>query len=140
MIAQTYCPRPSYLQTPESRKSLETGFPSSVADHLEDRLNLHNHLVKKPASTFFSRVRGDESKRLGIYDGDLLVIDRSLAPRHQSLVIIIVEGESRVCRLLNESNQWVFLTGNGKRIRMNFEENSDTEIWGSITHVIHSCS
>lgn len=139
MIAQTYHSHPNYMQTLEKKRSVETGFPLTAANHVEDRLNLHDHLVKKPASTYFSRVKGDEAQNLGVYDGDLLVIDRSLAPRHRSLVMVVMEGEFRVCMLLNESQRWVFERGNGKRITMDFEENSETEILGSITHVIHSC-
>lgn len=139
MLAQTYHSRPNYMQILEKKQSVETGFPLTATDQVEDRLNLHDHLVKKPDSTYFLRMKGDEAQNLGIYNGDLLVIDRSLAPRHKSLVMVVMEGEFRVCRLLNESQRWVFQRGNSKRIPMNFEENSETEILGSITHVIHSC-
>lgn len=139
MLAQTYHSRPNYMQILENKRSVEPGFPLTATDQVEDRLNLHDHLVKKPASTYFSRMKGDEAQNLGIHNGDLLVIDRSLAPRHRSLVMVIMEGEFRVCRLLNESQRWVFQRGNGKRIPMDFDKNSETEILGSITHVIHSC-
>lgn len=139
MLAQTYHSRPNYMQILEKKRSEETGFPLTATDQVEDRLNLHDHLVKKPDSTYFLRMKGDEDQNLGINHGDLLVIDRSLAPRHKSLVIVVMEGEFRVCRLLNESQRWVFQRGNGNRITMDFEENSGTEIWGSVTHVIHSC-
>lgn len=139
MQAQTYHSRPNYMQILENKRSVEPGYPLATMDLVDGRLNLHDHLVKKPASTYFSQMKGDEAQSLGIYSGDLLVIDRSLAPRHRSLVMVTIDGEYIVCRLINESQRWVLQKGNGIRIPMDFEKDSEIEILGSITHVIHSC-
>ncbi len=139
MLAQTYHSRPNYMQMLENKRNVEPGFPLTAKDLVEERLNLHDHLVKKPASTYFSQMKGDDAQNLGIYKGDLLVIDRSLAPRHLSLVMVIIEGEIHVCRLINETQNWVLQRGNGIRINMDFEKDAEIEILGPITHVIHSC-
>ena len=57
---------------------VRAGFPSPADDHLEAEINLHEHVVKRPAATYFVRAEGDSMLGDGIHDGDLLVVDRSL--------------------------------------------------------------
>lgn len=138
MIAQTYLPKTENKSSTGRKRNVETGFPSPATDHLEDRLNLNDHLVKRPSSTFFSKVRGNE-KKLGLRDGDILIIDRSLAPRHDCLVMAVVSGEFLVCRLMEHRGEWYAETGEGKKIEIKLDENRQSNIWGRVTHVIHSC-
>jgi DNA polymerase V len=56
------------------------GFPSPADDHLQKQLDLHEHLIKHPAATFFAHVQGASFKDANIYDGDLLIIDRAETP------------------------------------------------------------
>ena len=72
------------------------GFPSPAEDYQDRRLDLHEHLVRNHAATFFLRASGDSMIRAGILDGDLLVVDRSLVPGNGSVVIAAVEGELTV--------------------------------------------
>ena len=139
MIAQTYTPSAESSTELERKRTLETGFPSPATDHLEDRLNLNDFIVKRPASTFYMRVRGDENQRLGLKNGDILVIDRSLAPRHDCLVLAVLDGEFRVCRLLENKGEWYARTGEGTTEKIQFDDQQQAEIWGRVTHVIHSC-
>lgn len=139
MIAQTYQTKPTERPSLSIQRNKETEFPSSATDHLEDRLNLHDHIVQRPTSTFFSRINGNENRRLGVNDGDLLVIDRSLAYRHNSLVVVELDGDLQLCRLWNSRKQWSLERGDGSMIQLNDDFRSDTAIWGVISHVIHSC-
>jgi DNA polymerase V len=106
-------------------------------DREAHRPSLNDYIVGHPASTYFSRVAGEECAALGLHPGDLLVIDRSLAPRHNCLVIADVDGEFCVCRLLKQDEQWVFESGNGTQITVSFGDNFQSPIWGRITHVVH---
>jgi len=139
MIAKTYQTETTKQPSLDVHRSRETGFPSPATDHMEQRLNLHDHIVQRPTSTFFSRVVGDESSGLGVYNNDLLVIDRSLAYRHKTLVVADVEGELKVCRLWNSSKRWMLEFGDGSTIELYANNEPETEIWGVITHVVHSC-
>jgi DNA polymerase V len=138
MIAQTFRPKFNHNSAIVNRRNIETGFPSPATDHLEERLNLHDFVVKHPVSTFFSQVTGDEESGLGLKDGDILVIDRSLAPKQNSLVIADVDGEFRVCRLLRSGNSWKLETGSGHIVQLSLEFDMQSPIWGRITHIIHS--
>ena|SRR6516225_3904037 len=61
-------------------QGIPAGFPSPADDHLQKALNLHEHLIKHPAATFFAHVDGDSMIDANLYDGDLLIIDRAETP------------------------------------------------------------
>jgi DNA polymerase V len=139
MIGQTFYPEKTKTSGLKQHRKLETGFPSPATDHYEERLNLHDYVVRYPASTFFVRVRGDDDNALGLHDGDILVVDGSLAPRNQALVVADIDGEFCVCRLVKQDRYWLLVRGNGAQTRITFDrDNLQTPIWGNVTHVVHS--
>lgn len=139
MIAQTYRSTKEEKAHLQRKRTVETGFPSPATDHLEERLNINEHIVNRPASTFYSRVRGHDYEEFGIYDGDILVIDRSLAPRHNSIVMMAMDGEFKICRVQEIKGDWFVRTATNKKIPIHFENERETAIWGRVTHIIHSC-
>ena len=72
---------------------VSAGFPSPAEDHLEGRLDLNEHLIPHPTSTFFVRAAGDSMIQAGIFDGDLLVVDRSIEQRKGRIVIASLHGD-----------------------------------------------
>jgi len=137
----THSKQPAKLQKNrlKIKRSTETGFPSPATDHLEERLNLQEHLIRNPSATFFCRVKGSEDEELGVCDGDLLVVDRSLAFKHHSLVIARVEGDYRVCRLWNRGHRWSLQMPGNRFVHLDSERPAEEMMWGVISHVIHSC-
>ena len=79
---------------------VSAGFPSPADDYLESTLDLNEHLIKRPASTFFVRAEGDSMTGRGIYDGDLLIVDRSIKSRNGLVVIAAIHGEL-TCKVLD---------------------------------------
>ena len=73
--------------------AVPAGFPSPAEDYKEDALSLDEHHISHPAATYLARASGDSMQGVGIYDQDLLVIDRSLTPRSGHVVIAAVDGE-----------------------------------------------
>ena len=76
--------------------SVIAGFPSPAEQYVERPLDLNELLVARPAATYFVRASGDSMAGDGLGDGDLLVVDRSLAPEDGSVVIAAVDGEFTV--------------------------------------------
>ena len=115
------------------------GFPSPATDYVEDDINLNNHLIKNIPSTFLIRVQGNSMNNVGIRNGDLLVVDRSLKPKNFSTVIANVNEELVVKSFLRENNQ-NFLTSGSKKLKdkINLTENSEIFIWGVVTYTIHA--
>ena len=115
------------------------GFPSPATDYIEDDIDLNTHLIKNSPSTFLIRVQGKSMNGVGIYDGDLLVVDRSLDPKNFSTVIANVNEELVVKTFIKENNQ-SFLTSGSKEIKdkINLTENPEIVIWGVVTYIIHA--
>ena len=115
------------------------GFPSPATDYIEEDIDLNIHLIKNAPATFVIRVQGKSMSSVGIYDGDLLIVDKSLKPKNLSTVIANVNDELVVKSFIKEKNLQ-FLSSGSK----NFDDkiiinlNSDIFIWGVVTYVIHS--
>ena len=115
------------------------GFPSPATDYIEEDVDLNVHLIKNVPATFIIRVQGKSMTDVGIYDGDLLVIDRSLKPKNFSTVVANVHDELVVKSFVNSKDK-KFLTSGSKKIEdeIIINDESDVFIWGVVTYVIHS--
>ncbi len=115
------------------------GFPSPATDYIEEDVDLNVHLIKNVPATFIIRVQGKSMTDVGIYDGDLLVVDKSLKPKSFSIVIANVHDELVVKNFVKENDEQ-FLTSSSKKIEDKIIINNDSEIsiWGVVTYVIHS--
>ena len=115
------------------------GFPSPATDYVEDDIDLNNHLIKNMPSTFLIRAQGKSMNSVGIHDGELLVVDKSLNPKNFSTVIVNVNEELVVKSFIKEKDQ-SFLTSGSKKIKdkINLTENPEIFIWGVVTYVIHA--
>ena len=87
------------LNLPFFSCAVEAGFPSPADDHLEGSLDLNSYLIKHPAATFFVRVSGESMVGAGIFNNDILVVDRSIKPSNGKVVIAVLEGQLTVKRL-----------------------------------------
>ena len=119
--------------------TISAGFPSPAEDHVDTELNLHKYLVKHPAATYFVRASGYSMEGAGIYDGDLLVIDKSVEVKNKDIVIAYINGEFTVKRYIKEKNK-IFLKpeSNSQRYStIEINKETDFEIWGVVTFTIH---
>lgn len=79
---------------------VSAGFPSPAADYVEGRLDLTEVLVPHPSATFTLRISGHSLTRAGIHDGDLAIVDRSLTPRNDDIVLAVLDDELTAKHLL----------------------------------------
>ena len=122
---------------PYFMQGISAGFPSPADDYLQKNLNLHEHLIKHPAATFFAHVQGDSMKDANLSDGDLLIIDKAETPRHKSIVVAILNGEFLVKRLHKRNGELRLLPENKAYPVIEITEGMDFEIWGVVSHIIH---
>ena len=115
------------------------GFPSPATDYIEEDIDLNIHLIKNVPATFIIRVQGKSMIDIGINDGDLLVLDKSLIHKNFSTVIANVHDELVVKNFVKEEGK-KFLTSGSKKFedRILINEEEDIFIWGVVTYVIHS--
>ena len=116
---------------------VEAGFPSPAEDYLDRKLDLHQHLVRNEAATFFLRAHGESMIGAGIHDGDLLIVDRSVDAGHRKVVIAALDGELTVKRLLRREGRVYLAPENPQFEPIDITESEFVHIWGVVTYVVH---
>ena len=115
------------------------GFPSPATDYVEDDVDLNTHLIKNIPSTFLIRVQGKSMNNVGIQNGDLLVVDRSLNPKNFSTVVVNINEELVIKSFIKEKNKNFLTSGSREsKDKINLTENPEIVIWGVVTYVIHA--
>ncbi|MDD4912442.1 MAG: S24 family peptidase [Sideroxydans sp.] len=96
--------------------------------------------IEHRESTFFMRLAGDSMRDLGIYDGDLLAVDRALPAMHGSVVIAVVDGEFTVKQLLFTPSGKVLRAGNENHADVLIRAGQDFAIWGVVQWNVHKAA
>lgn len=112
--------------------SVAAGFPSPAEDHTGKRLDLFERLNARPQSTFFMKVRGQSMVEAGIFDGDVIVVDKSIKPRHGHIVVAVVDGEFTVKELVQRPGQTKLRAANPTFKDIVFKEDQTLVIWGVV--------
>ena len=99
---------------------------------------MNKHLIKNTAAIFFVRVSGDSMTRGGINDGDLLIVDRSVEPKSKNVVIAVIDGELTVKRIRIRRKKSYLEAENENYPTQEISHESDFQVWGVVTNVIHS--
>ena len=118
--------------------SVSAGFPSPADDYTEENIDLNEHLIRNPFSTFFLRVKGDSMINSGIHDKDLIIVDKSLNPTPGNIVIAMIDGEFTVKRFSIKNNKLYLKAENRNYPDFNLEDYSDVHIWGVVIYSIHT--
>ena len=113
------------------------GFPSPAEDHTDLSLDLNEYLIKHPSATFYIYAKGDSMINAGIYDGDLMIIDRSLEPNTNSIIIAVINGEFTVKRIRKNKDKLYLIPDNINYDTIEITSDMNFEIWGVVTHTIH---
>jgi DNA polymerase V len=124
---------PSTLARPLVLALVAAGFPSPADDHLDRDLDLHELLIQHPAATYYVRLAGDSMQGIGLYDGDILVVDRSLEPKHNDIVIAVLNGELTVKRLFRQGDLVQLQPANHRYPIITVTPDQELLIWGVVT-------
>ncbi len=125
------------LPLPILLANVQAGFPSSAEEGLDKTLDLNELLITHPAATFFVRVAGDSMQNAGIAPGDVLIVDRSLEASDNAIVIAVVNTEFTVKRLLRREGRIYLSPENPAYPILEITPESDFQVWGVVTYVIH---
>ena len=126
------------LFIPLARESISAGFPSPAEDYIELDIDLNRHLLKNPTSSFFLRVSGNSMNNAGIYNNDLLIIDRSINPKSGDVVVAILDGEFTLKRLVKENKNYYLKADKEDYPIIDLCEYNEVIIWGVAIYSIHS--
>ena len=127
---------PSWLPLPLFGHKVAAGFPSPADDYVEATLDLNQYLVQHREATFFVRVKGHSMTGAGIFDGDLLVVDRSIEPTVGKIIIAVIDGELTVKCLAFEGGRPVLKAQNPHFKDIVLRDTQELLCWGVVTSTI----
>lgn len=123
----------------EFAESIHAGFPSPAADHANERIDLSREMTPHPETTFYAHVEGDSMRDMGILDGDIVVVDRSLEPKNGDVIIAYLDGEYTIKEFRIDADgarAWL-VPHNPDFLPIEVTATSNFSVWGVVTYAIH---
>ena len=117
--------------------SVQAGFPSPAEDYMDLDLNLQDHLIQNPSTTFCVRAVGESMKDAGIQSGDIMLVDKSLTPKNRSIVLAVIDGEFTVKRVNVSEKELYLVPENENSSPIRITQEMDFQVWGVVTYIIH---
>ncbi len=116
---------------------ITAGFPSPADDYSDKTLDFNEYLIANKTASFVVRVQGDSMIGAGIHSGDLLIVDRSVKPANNSVIVAIVNGEFTVKRLVKEKGLYYLYPENTDYPILKITEEMNFQVWGVVSFNIH---
>ena len=120
------------VELPYYDTKVQAGFPSPAEDHLEQRLDLNKLVIDNPSATFFVRVAGESMRGIGITDGDILVVDRSIENWENRIVVAVIDSEFTIKRFTKRNGKVVLEAENPDYPPIKITEEMDFSVWGVV--------
>lgn len=127
------------LELPFADDGIRAGFPSPAQDYIDKSLDFNKELISHPAATFYAKVTGESMITAGINDGDIVVIDRALDPKHNDIVVAFINGEFTMKYLdltFRDCGEIWLRPGNPAYPSFCITEGDQFTIWGVVAKVI----
>ncbi|MBO7067331.1 MAG: translesion error-prone DNA polymerase V autoproteolytic subunit [Bacteroidaceae bacterium] len=118
---------------------IKAGFPSPAGDYLHESLDFNRDLIRHPEATYYGHVEGDSMEDAGICHGDIAVIDRSVEPQHNDVVVGYINGEFTIkyLDLTHKNDGYIELRPANKKYKpIRIEESDEFEVWGVVVWTI----
>jgi len=112
------------------------GFPSPAEDLGAQRIDLTKVLITHPQATYFLRASGHSMVEAGIFDKDILVVDRAIKPRHNHIVVAVVDGDFTVKKLYQRLGKLKLKAANPTFPDIVPKDGQTIEVWGVVTSCI----
>ena len=122
----------------EVKTANATGFGAAADDYMERGIDLNEQLIKNKPATYFFRMKGDAMQEAGIFDGDVLIVDRSLKLTNGKIIVAVLNGELLVRRFHKNFSSAFLIPENNRYKSINLAEFSDFVMWGVVVYSIHS--
>ncbi len=124
------------LTVPMVGRTVHAGFPSPADDFIEEMIDLNQVLISNPTATFLWRVVGDCMIDVKIFPGDVVIVDRSVQPKHRAIVLAVIDGEPTLKRLNRRGGVMILHNENAKLPPFLVSEGTEVSIWGVVTATI----
>jgi len=115
-----------------------SGFGAAADDYMERGIDLNEQLIRNKPATFFMKVSGGSMLNAGIFDGDIVIVDRSIKPMNGKIVIAVIDGEMLIRRYEKTINRLRLIPETPKLAAIDVSEFMDFKIWGVVICVIRN--
>ncbi len=122
----------------EIKTANATGFGAAADDYMERGIDLNEQLIRNKPATFFFRMDSDAMTGAGIFNGDILVVDRSIKASNGKIMVAVVNGEMLVRKLHTDIKGITLMAENKKYAAIRIDEFSNYTAWGVVSYSIHS--
>ena len=117
--------------------SVPAGYPSPLTEQAKELVDINSHLIRNEIATYIFRVHGNAMIDAGIFDGDVLVVDRSIEPKHNDIVLATLNNEFIVKRLYKRAGLIKLISENPIYPPLAINERDDFAMWGVVTNSVH---
>jgi DNA polymerase V len=118
------------------KNQVRAGFPSPAEDLGASRIDLTQVLITHPQATYLLRSSGISMIEAGIFDGDILVVNRAIKPRHNHIVVAVVDGDFTVKYLYMRLGRIKLKAANPTFAEIVPKDGQTIEVWGVVTSCI----
>lgn len=126
------------FRIPFFAESVKAGFPSPADDYIEKTLNINELLIKNPAASYFVQARGNSMINAGIFPGDIIIVDRSLTVKNNSIIIASLDGEFTIKRFVKDLGKIYLFPENPEYEKIEIKPEMEFEIWGVACYSIRN--
>lgn len=130
------CEARTHAAVPAFVSSISAGFPSPADDYLDSPLDFNELLIAHPAATFAVRVAGDSMQGIGLFPGDIAVVDRAITAVDGAIILGIIGGEFTIKRYRRRGNEAWLEAANPAYRNIPITEEQGFEVWGVVRHAI----
>jgi DNA polymerase V len=117
--------------------SVPAGYPSPITEQAKELVDINSHLIRNEIATYIFRVKGNAMIDAGIFDGDVLIVDRSIEPKHNDIVLATLNNELTVKRLYQQAGLIKLISENPIYPPIVIKVRDDFAVWGVVTNSIH---
>ncbi len=121
----------------EVKTANATGFGAAADDYMERGIDLNEQLIRNKPATYFFRMKGDAMQEAGIFDNDVLIVDRSIKLTNGKVIVAVLNGELLVRRYHKNFTSTFLIPENNRYKTINLAEFSDFVMWGVVVYCIH---
>ena len=117
--------------------SVPAGYPSLLSEQAKELVDINGYLIRNEIATYIFRVKGNAMIDAGIFDEDVLVVDRSIEPKHNDIVLAALNNEFIVKRLYKRAGVIKLVSENPIYLPIVIKERDDFAVWGVVTNSVH---
>jgi len=122
----------------EVKTANATGFGAAADDYMDRGIDLNEQLIRNKPATYFFRMKGDAMHDAGIFDTDVLIVDRSVKLVNGKIIVAVLNGELLVRRYHKNFSSAFLIPENNRYKTINLAEFGEFAVWGVVVHSIHS--